>query len=84
MPVIGLGRDAGDLCQFRVGRHWLVSPGATCQPLETPVLEPGQDVHVGRPTLTPVSFILVSRERAMVRKPLEIKKGGILSSDRAT
>ena len=41
-----------------------------------------EDIHIGRPTLTPVSFVVVSREAAIVCKSLQINKYGILGRDR--
>jgi len=45
--------------------------------------ERSNDVHVGQPTLTPVSFVMASSEPAIVRKSLQINKDGIFGRDNA-
>jgi hypothetical protein len=40
-----------------------------------------ENVHVGRPIPTPVPFVMVSREPAILRKFLKINKNGVLDRD---
>lgn len=44
--------------------------------------EHSENIHIGRPTPTPVSFTMALREPAILRKLLRINKDGVFGTDR--
>jgi hypothetical protein len=81
MSAMSKSRPSWAICGLTPRSEGELAARQECELITNRQKELSKDAHVGRPTLTPVSFVMVSREPAIVRKSLEINKDGVFGRD---